>query len=50
MQATSRLVLYFLTNAQSGAERNTAGKYARIVDYLHKERVVNAAAADHVHS
>ena len=45
---TSRLVLYFLTNAESGAERNTAGKYARIVDYLHKERVDNAAAAEHV--
>lgn len=45
---TSRLVLYFLTNAQSGAERNTAGKLARIVDYLHKERVDNAAAADYV--
>jgi hypothetical protein len=48
LKKTSRLVLYFLTNAQSGAERNTAGKYARIVDYLHKERVDNAAAADHV--
>jgi len=48
VKKTSRLVLYFLTNARSGAERNTAGKYARIVDYLHKERVDNAAAADHV--
>lgn len=45
---TSRLVLYFLTNAQSGAGRNTAGKLARIVDYLHRERVDNAAAADYV--
>jgi hypothetical protein len=48
LKTTSRLVLYFLTNAQSEAERNTAGKYARIVDYLHKEHVANAAAADHV--
>jgi hypothetical protein len=47
LKVTSRLVLYFLTNAQS-AERNTVGKYARIVDYLHKERVDNATAADHV--
>ncbi len=30
---------------KTDAERNTAGKYARIVDYLHKERVENAAAA-----
>jgi hypothetical protein len=50
LKATSRLVLYFLTNAQSGAERNSAGKYARIVDYLHREGVDNAAAADHVRS
>ncbi len=50
MKATSRLVLYFLTNAQNEAERNTAGKYARVVDYLHKERVDNVAAADHVRS
>ena len=45
VQETSRLVLYFLTGAKTDAERNTPGKYARIVDYLHKERVENAAAA-----
>jgi hypothetical protein len=50
LKTTSRLVLYFLTNAQNEAERNTARKYARIVDYLHKERVENGAAADHVRS
>jgi hypothetical protein len=50
LKTTSRLVLYFLTNAQNEAERNTAGKYARVVDYLHKERVDNGAAADHVRS
>ncbi len=48
VKETSRLVLYFLTNAQGGPERNTAGKYARIVDYLHKQGVDNAAAAEHV--
>ncbi len=45
VQVTSRLVLYFHTGAKTDAQRNTAGKYARIVDYLHKERVENAAAA-----
>jgi hypothetical protein len=48
LKTTSRLVLYYLTDAQSEAERNTAGKYARIVDYLHKERVADADAANHV--
>ena len=45
VEETSRLVLYFLAGAKTDAERNTAGKYARIVDYLHEERVENAAAA-----
>jgi hypothetical protein len=45
VEETSRLVLYFLTGAKRDAERNTAGKFARIVDYLHEERVENAAAA-----
>ena len=45
VEETSRLVLYFHTGAKTGAQRNTAGKYARIVDYLHEERVENAAAA-----
>jgi hypothetical protein len=50
LRKTSRLVLYFLTNAQTEAERNIAGKYARIVDYLHQERVEDGAAADYVRS
>ena len=45
VQVTSRLVLYFHTGAKTDGQRNTAGKYARIVDHLHKERVENAAAA-----
>jgi hypothetical protein len=48
LKTTSRLVLYYLTGARNEPERNTAGKYARIVDYMHKERVANAAAADYV--
>jgi hypothetical protein len=48
VEETSRLVLYFLTGAKTGAERNTAGKSARIVDYLHEERVKNAAAAERI--
>jgi hypothetical protein len=48
LKKTSRLVLYYLTHAQSPAERNTAGKYARIVDYLQKERIKGAGAADHI--
>lgn len=50
LKTTSRLVVYFLTNAKTEVERNTAGKYARIVDYLHQERVDAAVAADHVRS
>jgi hypothetical protein len=50
LKTTSRLVLYFHTNAQNEAQRNTAGKYARIVDYLHKEHVENGAGADYVQS
>jgi hypothetical protein len=45
---TSRLVLYFITGAKTEAERNTAIKYTRVVDYLHKMGVENAAAADYV--
>jgi hypothetical protein len=48
LKTTSRLVVYFLIDAQNAADRNTAGKYARIVDYLHKECGDAAAAADHV--
>jgi hypothetical protein len=48
LRKTSRLLLYFLTDAKNEAERNSAGKYASIVDYLDKERVPNADAADYV--
>jgi hypothetical protein len=48
LKTTSRLVLYFLTNAQTAAERNTAGKYAPVVDYLHRHHIPSAAAADYV--
>jgi len=48
LEKTSRLLLYFLIDPQNEAERNTVGKYARVVDYLHKKGVDNAAAADYV--
>jgi hypothetical protein len=48
LECTSRLALYFHTGARNEAERNTAGKYARIVDYLHQERIRSDAAADHI--
>ena len=49
LKTTSRLVLYYLTGARNEPERNTAGRYARVVDYLHQARVGGAAAsADHV--
>jgi ribosomal protein L17 len=48
LKETSRLVLYLLTNAKSGAERDTARRYARVVDYLYKEGVSSAAAVEYV--
>jgi hypothetical protein len=48
LERTSRLALYFHTGARDEAERNTAGKYARIVDYLHQEHIISAAAADYI--
>lgn len=48
LKKTSRLVLYYLTGAQNEAQRNTAGKYARIVDHLHEQGIENSAAADYV--
>ena len=48
LKTTSRLVLYYLTGARNEPERNTAGKYARVVDYIHKEGIDSAAAADYV--
>jgi hypothetical protein len=51
LETTSRLVLYYLIGARNDPERNTAGKYARVVDYLHEERVGGAAdAAEHIRS
>jgi hypothetical protein len=51
LKTTSRLVLYYLTGARNDPERNTAGKYARVVDYLHQERIGGAAdAAEHIRS
>jgi hypothetical protein len=44
LECTSRLALYFHTGARNEAERNTAGKYARIVDYLHQERISSTAS------
>jgi hypothetical protein len=48
LKKTSRLPLYYFTGAQNEAQRNTAGKYARIVDYLQEQGVENSAAADYV--
>jgi hypothetical protein len=39
---------YFHTGAKSEAGRNTAGKYARILDYLYRERINTAAATDYI--
>jgi hypothetical protein len=48
VQVTSRLILYYLTGASNGLERNTAGKYARVVDHLYENRLSGTAAADYV--
>jgi len=48
LERTSRLALYFHTGARNEAERNTAGKYARIVDYLHQQHINSADAADYI--
>jgi len=48
LKKTSRLVLYYLTGARK--ETNAAGKYARIVDYLHQEGIGDADAAEHIKS
>ena len=50
LRSTSRLVLYHLTGARNDAERNTAGKYARVVDYLCRQFIGTNAAADYVRS
>jgi hypothetical protein len=48
LKDTSRLVIYYLVNARNDTERNTAGKYARIVDYLYKEGVISANVVEYV--
>jgi hypothetical protein len=48
LERTSRLALYFHTGARNEAERNTAGKYARIVDYLHQQHISSADAVDYI--
>lgn len=48
VEETSRLVLYKLTTAQDGARRNTAGRYARVVDYLFQQRIKSKDAAKFV--
>ncbi len=47
---TSRLVLYYLTDASNTPERNTASKYARIVDYLYanEKDIENDAVAKYI--
>ena len=50
MKETSRLVLYLLTNAKSGAERETAAKYAHVVDYLYREGIDSADVVEYVQS
>jgi hypothetical protein len=50
LKETSRLVLYLLTNAKSGAERDTAAKYAHVVDYLYREGIDSAAVVEYVQS
>jgi hypothetical protein len=50
LKETSRLVLYLLTNAKSGAERETAAKYAHVVDYLYREGIDSAAVVEYVQS
>ena len=48
LEKTSRLLLYFLTDARSEPERNIAGKYACIVDFLDEQGVENDGAAEYI--
>ena len=50
LKKTSRLVLYYITGARNEPERNSAGKLARVVDYLHREGIGGDAAAEHIQS
>lgn len=48
VEETSRLVLYMHTKAWTPEKRATAARYARVVDYLHQQRVSSADAAEYV--
>jgi hypothetical protein len=48
LKKTSRLLLYYHTGAHDDAGRTIAGKYARVVDYLHKEGIADTDAAEYV--
>jgi hypothetical protein len=48
LKETSRLLLYYLTDARSEPERNIAGKHACIVDFLYDQDVENVDAAEYI--
>jgi hypothetical protein len=48
LQETSRILLYYLTDAWSEPERNIAGKYACVVDFLYEQGVENDSAAEYI--
>jgi hypothetical protein len=48
LDETSRILLYYLTDARSEPERNIAGKYACVVDFLYEQHVENEAAAEYI--
>ena len=48
LKETSRILLYYLTDARSEPERNIAGKYASVVDFLHEQGVENDDAAKYI--
>ena len=48
LKETSLVLLYYLTDAQSEPERNKAGKYARIVDFMDKQGVEDDEAAEYI--
>jgi len=48
VKETSRLVVYKLTTARTGERRNTAGRYARVIDYLFQQGVKGRDAAKYV--
>jgi hypothetical protein len=48
LEETSRMLLYYLTDARSEPERNISGKYACVVDFLHEQGVENDDAAKYI--